>query len=132
MTLDLTKPVMLRCGLKARVYDTNLRHGAYEHLDGQWSMISWTHNWNGIGESGIDPDLDLINIPEEPKKYVFWVNMFLSDDGSMPINGDFYLNRHAADKRSSFDLEELKGMVLESRGRIACVRIQFCEGQFDE
>ncbi|MDE2105110.1 MAG: hypothetical protein KGL39_48170 [Patescibacteria group bacterium] len=118
MTLDLTKPMQTRDGRKARLLASDLKsqfqlvfvitdkdgneHVGERYADGRYS-------------SGYDRPHDIINVPEPPKVHVEYRNCY--QRGVLNYYG--YPSRVEADKEAG-------------PNRIACIRITWTEGQFDE
>lgn len=101
-------------GKRARVYATDAGgvypiHGAI--LDGVvWAVQSWTAT--GREHVGVDNNgLDLM-----PPTRVRWLNVYEAPH-SEPF-GNLYISRQTADRHGE--------------GRIACIRIEYSEGQLDE
>lgn len=82
MTIDITKPVKLRCGRPARVYTDkgmNFKYpliGEYKDADGDWISESWTKNGYCVDEKH-DSDNDLIL--DTAIEFTTWANVY-SDD----------------------------------------------------
>lgn len=113
---DPTKPVQTRDGRAARIIDTNFKCLQNKNYT---LIVVITNNTNNESihvfrsdGSYIDskPDWNLINIPE---KHVRWINFYNNAPCSLP-----YLSKEAAN-RGCGDLIN----------RIACVRIEFTEGE---
>ena len=119
MTIDWNKPVQTRDGSEVNIYTTSAKAGNKKYpvrgevlkKSGFWSFESWTPEgeWSACAA---DSDLDLVNVPE---KHVRYFNMY-------PDSGKF------VQPRSSRDEADAKAAA----GRIACVRVEFEEGQFDD
>ena len=114
---DPTKPVQLRDGRPARVYATDAEgdypiHGAYQGYDGTWIVGAWCTNGLCALEQIMDRNerFDLVNVPE---KIVQYLNVYPSNDGYA------YPTREQADRAAT-------------KGRIACPRVEFGTGQFDD
>lgn len=111
---DLTKPLQTRDGREVRIYATDAGgeypiHGAVKEGQG------WLHEgWSIRGElvRGLERCLDLVNVPQKNVRYL---NIY-------PAEMDV-IRTHAT--------KELADSVA-AIGRIACVRVEFEEGQFDE
>ncbi len=116
--LDPTKPVMLRDGRKAKIYQVhhNQIHGAWCDNGGNSWMLGC---WNLDGEFGFtNKGFDLINVPEKPKVIEGWVNVYESENGTFYFSNLFITNQLA-------DVERLSS----AKSRIACVQVSFTEGE---
>ncbi len=113
MSIDFTKPVQTRDGRKVVIYctDAPVAYPVHGRVDGLEEPGTWTRDGRFIIDSeNIDP-LDLINAPE-PKR-VSWVNLYPDQ------HGDAYKTKAEADEFCAHN-------------RIACVRVEWSPGQFDE
>jgi|SRR5215471_6757454 len=114
---DPTKPVQTRDGRVAEIVRTNVDHPDYPILalirsrEGRQEGVQYTNEGRRYGSGHVN-GTDLVNVPE---KIVRWVNFY-------PIGSHYsgcHISRETADKEAT-------------RERIACRRIEFIEGQFDE
>ena len=121
--LDLTKPVQTRDGRKVRVLATDRKGAAYypvlgllTQADGEETVESWTL----VGEfySGDTDEADLVNVPE---KIVGYLNVYGTRSQYGQTSYRLYDSRAIADAEAD-----------DMRGRIACIRVEFEEGRFDE
>ncbi len=100
-----------RDGRKARVYATNGAgiypiHGATENRNELWTVQKWRED-GGFLDEGIH-SLDLM-----PPKQVRYVNVYKDEvEGAWSCRND-------ADRSAA-------------RSRLACIRIEFTEGQYDD
>lgn len=118
MTWEPGKEYRTRDGRRARVYaldggGAHPMHGAvYNHGSGAWEPTSWMscggylHAKNDISPRDI--------MPPEPEKRVVYFNAYA--DGRFGLVWD---SRSEADSHVEGD-------------RIACIRVEFTEGQFDD
>ena len=112
--LDLTKPVQTKDGRPVRILCTD-REGT------DWPVVGlvtcgdeeYHMYWMSNGNPKWNTEDKLVNVP--PPKQVLYFNMY--KDGTRGA----YKTRDSADKASAY-----------LTGRIACVRVEFSEGQFDE
>lgn len=107
---DPSKPVQTRDGKKARIICTD-RYGMYPIVvlvteNGQENM----YTVNSTGKFGAG-EYDLVNIPEPP--IVTYINVYSNGRGSVKSS------RETADIVAGLD-------------RVACVRLEYREGQFDD
>ena len=117
MTVDWTKPIQTRDGRPARVLCLDLRKGAGDFAavavtDTDHTEFIWTRPLTGKagdGESGID----IINVPE---KRTVYINFY---EGGCP---------EVCRSRAAADVEASKYSRLN---RIACIKVEYTEGQFD-
>jgi hypothetical protein len=113
MTFDPTKPVQTRDGSEAEILATDMG-GKYpiairvKHGD-VWKVGSRTEEGLFYYDGMVRP-ADLINIPEN---HVAYLNMYRHGGGGV------HRTRMQADNRAA-------------EHRIACVRVKFEEGQFDD
>jgi hypothetical protein len=121
--LDLNKPVQTRDGRKVRVLATDRKGAAYypvlgllTQADGEETVESWTL----VGEfySGDTDEADLVNVPE---KIVGYLNVYGTRSQYGQTSYRLYDSRAIADAEAD-----------DMRGRIACIRVEFEEGRFDE
>ena len=113
---DPTKPCKTRAGAPARIFDTKLR--AREGIlivaavdIGNGGEVVFTFQPDGkYLDDGRTSSNDLVNVPE---KHVRWLNIYDTPDAKL------YMTKEQADK-------------LADDTRLARVRIEFEEGQFDE
>lgn len=122
MTFKPGEKYFTRDGREARVYATDGAgeyplHGAIfmtlsEDFDEGWHDASWTAQGSYIETDDVS-DRDLM-----PPKRELWVNFYTPDRDDSP-NYSFWPSREIADKWAG-------------ERRIARVRIEFQEGQFDE
>ena len=115
---DPTKPVQRRDGAKARIICTDRDYNIYTIValigdsqepeeftaKGNYSYRDEMHDFKN--------DYDLINIPE---KHVRYINIY-DYDGTI-----FYSHKSKEEADNK-----------QERGRLACIRVDFKEGQFDE
>lgn len=118
--IDVTKPVQTRSGLKVRLIETNLNNrkrklaGVLTMADGEEFVASW--NVDGrAGEFGVDP-LDLVQAPV-PRKG--WMNVYDSTSTPGIMNAVIFPTKEQADRPPR----------QPGRRRIACVLVDFIEGQ---
>ncbi len=114
MSIDWTKPVQTRDGRKVTIYTTTAptEHPVHGYVEGWGGPTFWTSGGLFLGDA--ESDEDLINVPEAPEpKRVVWLNMYLDGVGGP------YPTKAAAQK-----------WALEHR--VACVRVEWTPGQFDE
>jgi len=114
MTFDQTKPCRTRDGRKARIISTDLKSfspivAIVDHENGREECVGIFH-LNGRIIDHMDRPDDLVNVPE---KHVRWLNIYDTPDAKL------YMTKEQADK-------------LADDTRLACVRIEFEEGQFDD
>lgn len=111
MSIDWTKPVQTRDGRKVVIYCTDAP--GTERVHGRVEGSGWPLSWQADGayKCGGASSLDLINAPE-PKR-VAWVNLYPDQHGSA------YKTKAEADEFCAHN-------------RIACVRVEWSPGQFDE
>ena len=109
---DFTKPVQTRSELPVTIISTEGRgkHSVIGYVGEQDCLTHWLSD--GSYSHVSKHEHDLINVPE---KRVMYVNVF-SDDYSYS-----YATRKEADE------DDYVG-----NSRIACIRIEYTEGQFDE
>ena len=120
--LDLSKPVQTRGGRKVHILcaDINAVIGEPVYLPvigimpGTMEIGRWDKN--GHASSGLDSKDDLINVPE---KYVKYTNIIRNQDGTLSIGIGLFDSIVRADSCAHNE-------------RIARIRIEFEEGQFDE
>jgi len=125
MTFDPSKPVQTRDGRPARILCTDLNSAEYpiaaviteddggERVDGY--MRNGKYMVDGCTN---DPD-DLINIP---KKRAVYVNVYESRRGVVSYSG--HLSRWGADDTYAAANPDIH--------RLACVHVEYEEGQFDD
>ena len=109
---DFTKPVQTRSGLPVTIITTKGR-GKYCVL-GFVGEDEFVTRWNIDGRidcSKVNHELDLINVPE---KRVMYVNIYRE---LVPFA---YMSREHADQDKYI------------KDRIACIRVEYTEGQFDD
>lgn len=115
MAFDLTKPVRLRDGRPVKILCTDLKAdqpiaGRVMDEDGdRESVETWYENGHYLYNDRVS-EMDLVNMP---KRHVMYINFYGNDM--------FVSHSTKADAESN-----------ASDHRIACVRIEFEEGQFDE
>ncbi len=111
MSIDWTKPVQTRDGRKVVIYCTDAPGDFPVHgrIDGMEDPDTW--RLDGAFICGASSSLDLINAPE-PKR-VAWVNLYPDQYGGA------YKTKAEADEFCAHN-------------RIACVRVEWSPGQFDE
>lgn len=110
MTFDPTKPCTTRDGRKAEVLRV-LKNGDIVAVVTESDGREWSATWRGDGtfySFVVEGRTDLVNTPV---KHVRYVNLYLNRSG--------YKSRDSADIAAGDD-------------RVACVRVEFTEGQFDE
>jgi hypothetical protein len=123
--LDLTKPVQRRDGGVARLICTDVKDER-AILSGQVTSekgveIVFHHYPDGRCFFGENNAYDLVNVPEPPRVHVRYFNVYRSDyDADGVRTGSGVVNRRIADEHSV------------NRNRIACKRVEFTEGEFDE
>ena len=111
--LDLTKPLQTRDGRPVTLITTQGREPwpLVGYIGGNTSP--WT--WRSDGTIGKwETDYDLINVPEPKRNGEVWVNIYVSDGGS--ILSVSWVSRQDADKNAH-------------PARIACVRVPWTEGE---
>lgn len=117
MSLDLTKPVMTRDGRKATILCTDLKNNSpvvarveSKEMDGSEVLLSYAPTGKF---HTMDSGYDLINVPQ---KHSRWLNVSMDGDGELFFStySDHKLAEHA-----------WKG----SNGRIACIKVEFTEGE---
>ena len=106
---DFTKPVQTRSGLPVTIITTEGR-GKYPVL-GYIDQDEVPFRWDENGEHTISDAFNLINVPE---KRVMYVNVYNDNE---PV--------YRCQSRKDADEKECKK-------RIACIRVEYTEGQFDE
>ena len=108
---DFTKPVQTRNGLPVTIITTEGR-GLFPII-GYMGDSNYIESWlsNGKGHKHKDSCYDLINVPE---KRVGYINIFQHENSS-----GVYKSRGSADKC---------GLA----PRIACIRVEYTDGQFDD
>tara|TARA_R110000822_G_scaffold301108_1_gene424778 strand:- start:5487 stop:5840 length:354 start_codon:yes stop_codon:yes gene_type:complete len=113
MTIDFTKPVQTKCGQPVEIISTTAR-GAFP-IVGYIGDFVEIQRWDSKGiKFGYGDGGDLENILEyTQEKKVMYVNVYM--DGSSRV----------------CDLKE-EAIKLQSEKCIACVRVEYTEGQFDE
>ena len=113
MAFDPTKPVQTRDGRPARIVCTDAT-GVLPIValvdDGGAEIVIRYHPTGRRQDVRAQRDDDLINIPE---RHVRWFNIYL---GRLCCDGYGYTTKEEADQQ-------------EGLGRIACVRIEFEEGE---
>lgn len=113
--IDFTKPVQTKDGREVVIHTTkgvSTQYpivGEYRTWDGRWLREAWTSSGT-YGMSGKETIMDLINVPE---KRVMYVNVY------DPAIWGCHNSREDADQKA-----------LE--GRLACVRVEYTEGQLDD
>lgn len=117
--LDLTAPVQTREGNSVRILATN-RKGRYPVVGlvlvgDREDLSSWTDD--GRPHERIAEELpgDLVNVPQQR---TVWVNVY---GGKIGMSTLAHPSREAAEKAA-----------IDSSTRIACIRVTYTEGQFDE
>ena len=118
--LDLSKPVQLRCGDKhtlvcadlGKLVNTKFECPILTIYNNTGSLFQW--RVSGRLEPSRENSRDLINAPEKHTVYI----SFCENEFGLFIGGFFHSADTARAAGGSF--------------RIACVRIEFEEGQFDE
>lgn len=114
--LDLTKPVQTRSGVPVRILCTDAKKengpiiGLIQYKDGTESCYRWNADGRFMSPD-CEHDYDLVNVPD---KHVFYVNAYEHDPLLVPQR-----SREEADRNAAKD-------------RIACVRVEWTEGQFDD
>jgi hypothetical protein len=114
--LDLSKPVQTRDGMEAHVYERfDAQVFGRIKRDGHW-FLYW---WDDCGKCRNAPGYDLINVPEKRRG---WLNIYEAkaeiDGVSNPRESVSHLHESKADADKC-----------ASRGRIACVEIEFTAGE---
>jgi hypothetical protein len=115
-TIDFTKPLQTRMGDPVQLITTEGR-GQYPiigYIADSKTPATWTKDGNKL--QGVSRTEDLVNVP--PAKQVAYINVYAGDQST----GMYRLNdsRAEADERAQ-----------PTKGRVACVRIEYTEGQFD-
>jgi hypothetical protein len=120
--LDLTKPITTSDGRAVRIVETDLNKPDYSLVaivtekDGSEWVSLWTKSGAYYAEE--TSSLDLVNAP--PPKRVGYVNIYLGrDEGLGMLDPYVYRSTAEADR-------------VASPGRIACLKIEWATGQFDE
>ena len=121
--LDLTKPMQTRDGRKVELLTDNLSGdyplvGLVTEADGSRLLIKVTREGRFSAFWTDDHPSDIINVTTRHVRYVNF-----DDDGS----AFSFTSRHLADQAAKIADE-----VLGIPRRIACVRVEFEDGQFDE
>jgi hypothetical protein len=88
MSLDRNKPVQTRDGRKVTIYTwdaPNWRYPIHGRVENEINPLGWDADghFTGSRECG----LDLINVPEQPKKHKFYAHMLKYDDGVFGLIG---------------------------------------------
>lgn len=109
--IDFSKPVQAKKGNEAVIYTTDGKGeypvvGQVKKEDDDWRSGCWTLSGENPTQ---DSDYNLINVPE---KHVRYINFYSGGIGA-------HEDRKAADK-------------VATASRIACIRIEFEDGQFDD
>jgi len=112
-TFEAGKTYKTRDGRDARVYATDgggakSIHGAWKTDAGHW----YTAEWYADGSQGVCHEMDLM-----PPKRELWVNVFSMTNGKTASEG------FASRERADYYARSL---------RIARIRVEYTEGQFDE
>lgn len=119
--IDWTKPIQFRSYV-AEVSFIGSFLGSffvkYERSDSSWRALTFDSIGKCFENHGYE--YDIINVPEEPKKYFRYVNFY--------DNSERYETRANAD----YEASTIEKHSLCGNKRIACVRVEFTEGQFDE
>jgi len=116
MTIDFNKPVQTTSDYPVEIKFTDGR-GNYP-VGGYISKGEVIMYWNKEGKSNLnDRQFDLINVPE---KKVLYLNVYPSYSRFKAL-GRAWTSRQIADHEND-----------SSTGRIACIRIEYTEGQFDD
>ena len=111
--IDFTKPVHTRDGHTVEIISTTARGRA--PILGYIGKTDNIHRWDTFGKfdaSGVEfHALDLVNVP--PAKHVRYVNIYGDGQAHVHTSSDTANNQAVG-------------------GRIACVKIEYTEGQFDK
>ena len=121
--LDLNKPVQTRDGRKVRILATDRKGAHYPVLglltqaDDEETVESWT--LAGEFYSGDTDEADLVNVPE---KRVLYFNIYPPTSPVYRSAGSYTANktRAEADRNAA------------TQDRIACIRVEFEAGRFDD
>jgi len=116
MTFDPSKPVQTRDGRPARILCTDVKNDQFPICAAFWRNgveLADLFARDGKFYSDHECNSDLINIPE---KRVGYVNVY-----PHRIDSSFHLNRKSADLFAS-----------ENVSRVACIRVEYEEGRFDD
>ena len=108
---DFTKPVQTRSGLPVTIITTEGRAGypVLGYIGDEKDLSHWSLNSHYVLD--LDNKYDLINVPE---KRVGYINLF----SNFTARGN-YTDKSQADRSAG-------------QNRIACIRVEYTEGQFDE
>lgn len=119
MAVDWTKPVQTRDGRPIRVLCTDQQGAKYPVLglvkrkEGKEDLEQWTLDGSFVADKGGPDEDDAINVPEPPEERIAYVNFYDNGEGM------------AHDSRARAD-------VCAGSARVACVRIPYRVGQYDE
>lgn len=116
MPVDFDKPLQTREGVPVTLI-TRTGRGEYPvigYIEPSTDIASWTAEGNYLSNNGNEHSKDLVNAPV---KFVRYVNVY-----QVP---------HADEEYTINRTRERADMRANNR-RIACVRIEFTEGQFDD
>lgn len=110
--IDFSKPVQTKEGKEVRIYTTEGMGkypvvGQVKYIDGDWLAVRWTLSGENQAMGG---GYSLINVPE---KHVRYLNCYHG------LAACAYTDKKTADEWAD-------------QGRIACIRIEFEDGQFDD
>lgn len=120
MTLDLDKLVQTRKGEPVRILAidtkgdyklTGLRDRGHDEV-----TECWTLDGRYRCDTSDPSELDLVNVPAEPRVRIAYINVFGTASASI------HRTRAEADSAP----------IVRCHNRIACVKISYEEGQFDE
>lgn len=119
VAVDWNKPLQTREGDPVTIITREGR--------GKYSVMGYIGNdeyityWRPDGRFFDEQDTvgcDIINVPEKPMSQEVWLNVFKNSDGELRV-GSTFTSRAKADSSSVSDK------------RVACIKVVFTEGQFD-
>lgn len=120
--LDLTKPVQTRNGRPVRILATDAKGGQsvaglVTDRGGYETAYLWSahgHHFGNDADNGprVTDDFDLVNVPEPKKTGTMWLNVYPN------VPSAAHSSRPAADLNAT-------------HSRLACIRVDWAEGQFD-
>ena len=112
MSFDPTKPVQLRDGREAHIYEVvgSRIHGRFRSLLGvSWNIGDWGPDGRSLGSTLCD----LVNVPVE---HSGWLNVYPESNGKDALGSVLHGSHEEATKASN------------GARRIACVRVTYKEG----
>ena len=123
--LDFNKPIQTKSGKPVEVITTNARNEVYKVI-GYMGDNTETEDWTINGKFYSDNEestFDLINVPEKSEVQEFYINVYANALTEDIVNSTVFYKTRA---------EAAHGAYSSQFKRIACKKITFTKGEFDD